>query len=166
MFEQIAHWITFFAENPKVFSFFMVLFCLQGLFLIYLFLALFIHRGDRKALERLSISTGVDVLFTYSWRGVELKIRHPTDRSRIPPTQGNPPPSPPLGDWAGKVNLYPGSWRTGVITFEFLLHSTFPKRILSNISHFLWLSLFQVFGESSLIDEIFLLCQCQLNQCY
>jgi len=23
------------------------------------------------------------------------------------------------------------------ITFEFLLHSTFPKRILSNISHFL-----------------------------
>ena len=24
-----------------------------------------------------------------------------------------------------------------VITFEFLLHSTFPKRILSNISHFL-----------------------------
>jgi hypothetical protein len=28
-------------------------------------------------------------------------------------------------------------YRTGVITFEFLLHSTFPKRILSNISHFL-----------------------------
>lgn len=27
--------------------------------------------------------------------------------------------------------------RTGVITFEFLLHSTFPKRILSNILHFL-----------------------------
>ncbi|KAF3639203.1 nad1 [Capsicum annuum] len=26
---------------------------------------------------------------------------------------------------------------TGVFTFEFLNHSTFPKRILSNISHFL-----------------------------
>ena len=41
---------------------------------------------------------GVDVIFQYSWGGVELKISHPTDRSKIPPTQGNQPPSPPLGD--------------------------------------------------------------------
>ena len=81
---------------------------LQGLFLIYLFLALFVHRKDRKALERIAISKEVDVLFRYSWRGVELKISHPTDRSKGTPTPGNPPPSPPLGDWAGKVNLYPG----------------------------------------------------------
>jgi hypothetical protein len=49
---------------------------------------------DRKALERIAISQGVDVLFKYSWGGVELKISHPTDRSKIPPTQGNLPPSP------------------------------------------------------------------------
>lgn len=96
MWETIAHWVTFFTDNNKVFYFTLALLCIQGLFLIYLLLALFIHRKDRKELERIAISMGVDVLFKYSWRGVELKISHPTDRST--PTQGNQPPSPPLGD--------------------------------------------------------------------
>lgn len=96
--ETLAHWFVFLTENNKVFYFFLILLCLQGLFLIYLLLALFIHRKDRKELERIAISRGIDVLFKYSWRGVELKISHPTDRSKIPPTQGNQPPFPPLGD--------------------------------------------------------------------
>lgn len=59
-------------------------------------------------LERIAISMGVDVKFKDSWRGVELEIHHPTDRSqKTPQTQGDQPPSPPLGDSAGKVNLYP-----------------------------------------------------------
>ncbi|KAI5387611.1 hypothetical protein KIW84_073630 [Lathyrus oleraceus] len=44
------------------------------------------------SIERIAISMGVDVIFQYSWGGVELKISHPTDRSKIPPTQGNQPP--------------------------------------------------------------------------
>jgi len=76
----------------------MTFFSIQGVFFIYLFLALFIHRKDRKELERIAISMGVDVKFKYSWRGVELEISHPTDRSKRTPTQGNQPPSPPLGD--------------------------------------------------------------------
>lgn len=98
MMEKIAHWVGFVAENHKVFVFFLVLFFIQALFLVYLFLALFTHRKDRKALENLSVSTGVDVLFEYSWKGVTLKISHPTDRSKMPPTQEKQPPSPPLGD--------------------------------------------------------------------
>ena len=98
MLEQVAHWVEFCTANNKVFYFFLILFCILVLFLIYLFLALVIHRKDRKELEKIAVSMGVDVLFKYSWRGVELKISHPTDRSKIPPTQGNQPPSPPLGD--------------------------------------------------------------------
>ena len=98
MAETIAHCIEFFTKDDRVFYFTMTFLFLQGLFLIYLFLALFVHRKDRKALERIAISKEVDVLFRYSWRGVELKISHPTDRSKGTPTPGNPPPSPPLGD--------------------------------------------------------------------
>lgn len=83
MLEQVAHWVKFCTENNKVFSFFLIIFSILVLFLIYLFLALFIHRKDRKALEKIAVSMGVDVLFNYSWRGVELKISHPTDRSKI-----------------------------------------------------------------------------------
>jgi len=46
MLETIAHWVRFFTDNNKVFYFFVVLLCIQGLFLIYLILALFIHRKD------------------------------------------------------------------------------------------------------------------------
>lgn len=98
MFETLSYWVDFFTKNDKLFYFTLAFLCTQGLFLIYLVIALFIHRQDRKELERIAISMGVDVLFKYSWRGVELKISHPTDRSKIPPTQGNQPPSPPLGD--------------------------------------------------------------------
>ena len=98
MAETIAHWIEFFTKDDRVFYFTMTFLFLQGLFLIYLFLALFVHRKDRTALERIAISKGVGVLFKYSWRGVELKISPPTDRSKGTPTPGTPPPSPPLGD--------------------------------------------------------------------
>lgn len=98
MLETVAYWVDFLSKNDKVFYLTMTVLCIQGLFLIYLFLALFIHRKDRKELERIAISRGVDLLFKYSWRGVELEIRHPTDRSKITPTQGKQPPSPPVGD--------------------------------------------------------------------
>lgn len=98
MWDTVAYWVDFLTKNDRVYYFTMAFLCIQGLFLIYLFLALFIHRKDRKELERIAISMGVDVLFKYSWKGVELEIRHPTDRSQIAPTQGNQPPSPPLGD--------------------------------------------------------------------
>ena len=98
MGETLAYWIEFFTKTDRVYYFTMAFLFLQGLFLIYLFLALFVHRKDRKALERIAISKEVDVLFRYSWRGVELKISHPTDRSKGTPTPGTPPPSPPLGD--------------------------------------------------------------------
>lgn len=101
MFESLSHWIKFVTDNNKVFYFVIVLLCIQILFLIYLLLALYIHRKDRKELERLAIDKGVDLFFQYSWKGVEFKISHPTDRSKIPPTQGNQPPSPPLVDSAG-----------------------------------------------------------------
>ena len=101
MWETIANWIDFFLKNGRVFYFTLAFLCVQGLFLIYLLLALFIHRKDRKELERIAISRGVDVLFKYSWRGVELEISHP--RSKRTPAQGNQPPSPPLGDWAGEM---------------------------------------------------------------
>ena len=91
--DSLAHWVTFVTQTNRVFFFCLIIFFLQGLFLIYLFLALFIHRKDRKALEKISVSMGVDVIFKYSWRGVELKISHPTDRSKIPPTPGNQPPA-------------------------------------------------------------------------
>lgn len=80
MLDTVASWIDFITKNEKLFSFSMVFLCIQCLFLIYLFLALFIHRKDRKELERVSISMGVDVLFKYSWRGVFLEIRHPVLR--------------------------------------------------------------------------------------
>ncbi|CAN8221853.1 unnamed protein product [Cochlearia groenlandica] len=99
MLETIANLIKFLTDNDTVFYFVLVILCIQGLFLIYLLLALFIHRKDRKELKKIAVSMGVHVLFKYSWRGVELKISHPTDRSKIPPTKGNQPPSPPkIGD--------------------------------------------------------------------
>lgn len=88
--------LDFVTKNDKVFYFAMASLAIQGLFLIYLVLALFIYRKDRKELERIAISMGVDVKFKYSWRGVELEISHPTDRPKRTPTQGNQPPSPPL----------------------------------------------------------------------
>lgn len=78
MWDTIAYWIYFFLKSDRVFYFTLAFLCLQGLFLIYLLLALFIHRKDRKALERIAINREVDVLFIYSWRGVELEISHPT----------------------------------------------------------------------------------------
>lgn len=94
--EEVAKWVSFLAENHKVWVFGLLLFFILVLGLIYLFLALIIHRKDRKALEQMAVSMGVNLLFRYSWRGVELKISHPTDRS--PPTQGNQPPSPPAAE--------------------------------------------------------------------
>lgn len=108
MLDAFSKFFDFFTSSDRVFYFTLTFLCIQGLFLIYLLLALFIHRKDRKELEKISISRGVDVLFKYSWRGVELKISHPADRSKITPTQGNQPLSPPLVDLSGKVNLYPG----------------------------------------------------------
>lgn len=57
--------------------FYWLFLCIQGLFLLYIFLALYMHRKDRKELERIAFEKeGVDIYFKYSWRGVELNIRH------------------------------------------------------------------------------------------
>lgn len=63
-------------------------------YLIYLFLALFIHRRDRRELEAKALSLGIDITFIYSWRGVELRITHPAKKDSGP--NGGPPASPPL----------------------------------------------------------------------
>lgn len=109
MAESLAYWVDFFSKNEKVFYFVLVSLCILCLFLIYVLIAFFFHRKDRKELEQIAISKKVDVIFKYSWRGVELEIRHPTDHSKeTPPTQGDQPPSPSLGDSAGEVKLYSG----------------------------------------------------------
>lgn len=82
MFESLAHWVAFITDNKGVFSFFMRVLFLLGLYLVYLFLALFLHRKDRKELERVAVSKGIDVLFRYSWKGVELKISHPKTKEK------------------------------------------------------------------------------------
>lgn len=64
-------------------------------FLLYLFLALIIHRKDRLNIEKMSIEKGVNVFFHYSWKGVFLKISHPTDRSKKTLSQKSHPPSTP-----------------------------------------------------------------------
>ena len=98
MIESLTSWIDLFTNSNKVFYLTLSCLCILGLFLIYLGVALIIHRKDRKELEKLAISEGVDIQFQYSWKGVELKITHPTDRSKIQHNQGNQPPSPPLED--------------------------------------------------------------------
>lgn len=74
MLETVAYFFDFLSKNDKIYYLTMAVLCIQGLFLIYLFLALFIHRKDRKELVELAISRGVDLEFRYSWKGVELKM--------------------------------------------------------------------------------------------
>eukprot|EP00257_Ricinus_communis_P012483 XP_002535061.2 uncharacterized protein LOC8272741 [Ricinus communis] len=50
---------------------------LLSAYLIYLLLALFVHRSDRIKLANYAIEKRFDLEFKYSWRGVELSIRHP-----------------------------------------------------------------------------------------
>lgn len=84
MLETLAVFVEILTSNERLFYFTMTFLFIQGLFLIYLFLALFIHRKDRKELVSIAISVKIDVLFRYSWKGVELEIRHPTAHFRRP----------------------------------------------------------------------------------
>lgn len=43
MLETVAYWVDFLSKNDKVYYLTMTVLCIQGLFLIYLFLALFIR---------------------------------------------------------------------------------------------------------------------------
>lgn len=92
MWDTVVYWVEFVTKSSSLFYVTIAFLCILGLFLIYLFIALVIHRKDRKELESIAISRGVDVIFKYNWKGVELEIRHPTRT----PTQGNQPPSPPF----------------------------------------------------------------------
>jgi len=57
--------------------FYWLFLCIQGLFLLYIFLALYMHRKDRKELERIVFEKeGVDIYFKDYCRCVELNIGH------------------------------------------------------------------------------------------
>lgn len=80
---SIVDTLSLFCDKPRGFLFLLVFTLLQLAFLFYLLIALLIHRSDRKALERIAIEKRVDLFFKYSWRGVCLKISHPTDRDNF-----------------------------------------------------------------------------------
>jgi hypothetical protein len=87
-------WLDTLSTNTRLFVVVLFLLFLQALFLFYLFLALMVHRKDRKELSDVAVAMGMNLKFNYSWRGVFLEISHP----RITPTKEKEPPSPPLGD--------------------------------------------------------------------
>jgi len=86
--ETIKSLLDFFAKYayPEVVYLATTFLLIQVLFLIYLFLALFIHRKDRKELERIAVDKGVDLKFEYSWKGVVTEIRHPKAQEKIKKT--------------------------------------------------------------------------------
>lgn len=68
--DSFITFVDFVTTNPNI-SF------LSNIFLIYFFLALLIHRKDRKELEKLAISHRVNVSFEYSFKGLKFKIGPP-----------------------------------------------------------------------------------------
>ena len=99
MWEELTNFLEHVAGSERTFCLMVGYLIFLILFLLYLLIALFTHRKDRQELERLAISAGVSLRFQYSWRGVELEIHQPADRSKITPGQGQGkgPPSPPVG---------------------------------------------------------------------
>jgi hypothetical protein len=47
---------------------------MPGAYLFYLFVALFIHRRDRREMMERSLKEGVDLEFEYSWKGIKFRI--------------------------------------------------------------------------------------------
>jgi len=62
MIDTIVNALQLVCEQPRGFLFMLVFSVLLGAFLIYLILALFLHRSDRKELERIALEKQVDVI--------------------------------------------------------------------------------------------------------
>jgi hypothetical protein len=70
MNEIMAAVSSFFRDPPSSWGFLL----LGSAYCFYLFIALFTHRRDRLKLTEQALSSRVDLLFRYSWKGVTLKI--------------------------------------------------------------------------------------------
>ena len=85
---MIDFFLSLFPEDKgnRDFLVWMLFHGLLCLSLIYLIIAFFLNRKDRKALEKLAVEKGLSIRFKSSFWGVDLEIHQPTDRSGVTPS--------------------------------------------------------------------------------